>query len=148
MGHRWQAWVLMKLPLWSVLHTRLKKQLRHVVFTYIAFRTAMNCLWKMAWKNERCSQQNLSVTRWTTRIKAANAIFKKTVEERKTLESFNSDNSISGGTKPRYTEPSNVFFRYSHYLVYMRQGGCLLCWRSFKGTSVSYHFCRLCIFIL
>ena len=45
--------------------------------------------------------QSLSATRWTTRIKAANVVFEKTVEVRRTLETLVSDPSISADTKAR-----------------------------------------------
>ena len=45
--------------------------------------------------------QSLSATRWTTRVKAANVVFEKTVEVRRTLETLASDPSISADTKAR-----------------------------------------------
>ena len=45
--------------------------------------------------------QSLSATKWTTRVKAANVVFEKAVEVRRTLETLVSDPSISADTKAR-----------------------------------------------
>ena len=45
--------------------------------------------------------QSLSATRWTTRVKAADVIFDKTLELRKTLEILQNDKNVSADTKSR-----------------------------------------------
>ena len=73
-------------------------------------RSAFFCLknFKRTFKHEDESDeytvlrlQSLSATRWTTRVIAANVVFEKTVEVRRTLETLVSDPSISADTKAR-----------------------------------------------